>query len=143
MHHSPEHEERDRRRVTAQQRRFGALLVAVLLLATWFAHAGSVHPAVLLLPVALTILCAALAAWWPHLLRRPLLAWLALGMLLGRIVSPIVLGLVYFLIIAPVALVGRWCGRDELRLKRDPAAPTYWVEREAPGPTAESFRQQF
>jgi hypothetical protein len=143
MQRSFEHNQRDPRRASGQQRRFGALLVALLLLAAWFAHAKSMHAAVMLLPVTLALLCTVLAVGRPDLLQRPLSAWLAVGMLLGRIVSPIVLGLLYFLMIAPIAVIGRWCGRDELRLKRDPVAPTYWVEREAPGPTAESFRQQF
>jgi hypothetical protein len=84
-----------------------------------------------------------LAVWQPRLLRHPLRAWLALGTLLGRIISPIVLALMYYAMIAPIAVIGRWSGRDELRLKRDAAAPTYWIERDAPGPTAESFHRQF
>jgi hypothetical protein len=143
MHGSFDHSEHDLKRAAAQQRRFGVLLAVLAALAAWFAHAQRVPFAGMLLLVLLAIALVLLAIWRPRLLRRPLQAWLAFGALLARIVSPIVLALMYYVMIAPIAIVGRWTGRDELRLKRDPAAPTYWIERDAPGPTAESFRQQF
>jgi hypothetical protein len=142
MHGSTHHNEHDPKRATAQQRRFGVLLAVLAALAAWFAHAQRVPFAGALL-MLLAIALVALAVWRPGQLRRPLQAWLAFGMLLARIVSPLVLALMYYVMIAPIAIIGRWTGRDELRLKRDPAAPTYWIERDTPGPTAESFRQQF
>ena len=44
--------------------------------------------------------------------------WFCLGLLLGKIVSPIVLGLIFFLLITPVSLVTRLFGRDELKIKK-------------------------
>jgi len=67
---------------------------------------------------------------------------MALGHLLGRIVSPIVLGLIFFVLITPVALFGRVAGRDPLRLKPR-AISSYWVKREPAGPTPDSFKNQF
>jgi len=81
-------------------------------------------------------------------LFRPLLltplnkAWMALGHLLGRIVSPIVLGLIFFVLITPVALISRIAGRDPLRLSTR-AAASYWIKRELPSPTPDSFKNQF
>ncbi len=95
---------------------------------------------------ALSALCVALllVAWRAPALLAPLnRAWMALGHLLGRIVSPIVLGAIFFLVITPVALVGRWRGRDELRLRRRAGATSHWIDRERPGPQPESFRNQF
>jgi hypothetical protein len=37
----------------------------------------------------------------------------------------------------------RLFGKDPLRLKRDPAAATYWIERTPPGPKPESLGDQF
>lgn len=68
--------------------------------------------------------------------------WFGLGLLLGRIVSPIVLGLIFFMLITPVALVTRIFGRDELRLKKRQIA-SYWINREPSGPAPESFKNQF
>jgi len=69
-------------------------------------------------------------------------AWFHLGEALGKIVSPIVLGIIFFGILAPVSIVSRLFGRDELRLKRR-AVNSYWIDRSPPDPTAHSFRNQF
>lgn len=69
-------------------------------------------------------------------------AWAALGQILGRLVSPIVLGLIFFCLITPVALIGRVAGRDPLRLKTR-ADTSYWIKREPSGPAPDSFRNQF
>ena len=48
-------------------------------------------------------------------------AWTQLGLLLHRIVNPIVMGIIFYGAITPLGLVMRWAGRDPLRLRRDPA----------------------
>ena len=70
-------------------------------------------------------------------------AWFMLGILLGKIVSPIVLGVMFFLMITPVALLMRIKGRDVLRLRGMKDVSTYWVERGAAEPSASSFKNQF
>ncbi|MEX0696121.1 MAG: SxtJ family membrane protein [Dongiaceae bacterium] len=70
-------------------------------------------------------------------------AWLLFGLLLHRIVNPLVMGLMFFLVIAPMGLVMRLGGKDFLRLKFDRKAPTYWIAREPPGPAPETMRNQF
>ena len=55
--------------------------------------------------------------------------WLKLGTLLGRIVSPIVMFLVYFVFITPLAVIIRLFGKDLLR-KRFNKSPSYWIKRE-------------
>lgn len=76
---------------------------------------------------------------------RPLnAAWMAFGALLHRVVSPIMLGLIYFALMTPVALFFKLKGRDELRRKFEPAAKTYWIARTPPGPDGPgSFPRQF
>ena len=69
--------------------------------------------------------------------------WLRFGLLLHRIVSPIVLGIMFFGVITPMGLVMRALGKDLLRLKFDRVAPTYWIERTPPGPPPESMKDQF
>lgn len=78
----------------------------------------------------------------PNLLTPFNKAWMKLGELMGRVVSPLVLGLIFFALITPVALVTRLFGRDELRLKRT-NANTYWIDRAPPGPAGDSFKNQF
>ena len=55
-------------------------------------------------------------------------AWFELGILMGRIVSPIVLGAMFFLLITPVAVLLRLFGRDELQIKRRQVL-SYWKVR--------------
>ena len=67
--------------------------------------------------------------------------WMRLGFLLGMIVSPIVLGIIFFGLFTPIAMLMRLCRRDELRLKFTHKA-SYWVTRSEPI-KSESFKQQF
>jgi hypothetical protein len=70
-------------------------------------------------------------------------AWMRFGMLLNAIVSPVVLGLIYFGVFTPAALVMRLIGRDAMCRAYDPAAKSYWVRRDPPGPRDDSFRDMF
>ena len=76
----------------------------------------------------------------PALLRPLNAAWTRLGLLLNRITSPIVLGVVYFGALVPTGWIMRAMGRDPMRRKRQPDAPSYWVRRETP---PESMTRQF
>jgi len=69
-------------------------------------------------------------------------AWFWLGQALGKVVSPIVLGILFYGLITPIALIVRAFGRDEMKLKPR-QVESYWVERNPPGPSASSFKNQF
>jgi hypothetical protein len=64
------------------------------------------------------------------------------GQLLGRLISPIVLGAIFFLIFTPVGLIMRLVGRDELKLKRR-ATKTHWQAMTSSEQTETSFKNQF
>jgi len=67
--------------------------------------------------------------------------WLRFGLLLGMIVSPIVLGIIFFGLFTPIAFLMRICGRDELRLKfKDKTS--HWISRKELI-QSDSFKQQF
>jgi len=70
-------------------------------------------------------------------------AWMKLGELLHRVVSPIVLGVIFFAIFTPVGVVMRLAGRDALKRRFEPAARTYWIERQPPGPDPSGLPHQF
>ena len=67
--------------------------------------------------------------------------WMRFGLLLGMIVSPIVLGIIFFGIFTPIAMLMRLCGRDELRLKYTQKA-SHWISR-SELIKSESFKNQF
>lgn len=63
------------------------------------------------------------------------------GLLLGTVVGPVVLGLIFFVIFTPIAFLMRLVGRDELRLKFK-EKNTHWIKRGTPMQT-DSFNHQF
>lgn len=89
---------------------------------------------------ALVLLFTLLA---PGLLTPFNRAWMKLGDLLNRIVSPLVLGVMFYGLITPIALAMRLAGRDSLYRQFDAQTESYWVKRDPPGPDPESLKQQF
>ena len=79
----------------------------------------------------------------PSLLTVPNRLWMKFGLLLGRIVSPVVIGILYYLVITPFGIVMRLAGKDPLRLRREPEAQSYWIKRDPPGPPPDSLTNQF
>lgn len=88
------------------------------------------------------MLCAAITIFISKLLAPLNRVWFEFGILLGRVFSPLILGTIFFIIITPTALICRLFGRDELRLKST-TENTYWLDRKPPGPTGDSFNNQF
>jgi len=83
---------------------------------------------------------ALLKAAWLHPLN---LVWTKLGILLGRVVSPVVTALLFFLVVTPIGFLFRLLEKDPLRLASSPGATSYWIARETPGPAPETMRNQF
>jgi hypothetical protein len=70
-------------------------------------------------------------------------AWTRLGLLLFKVINPVVLGVIYLTTIVPIGLTMRLMGRDLLNLKLDRQAASYWVMRAPPGPAPETMTRQF
>jgi hypothetical protein len=83
------------------------------------------------------------ACLWPAVLRPLNWVWLEFGLLLHKVVNPIVMALVFFGAGLPTGIIMRALGKDPLRLKRQPDANSYWIERRPPGPAPESMKDQF
>ena len=64
--------------------------------------------------------------------------WIKFGILLGKIISPIVMGLVFFFVVTPIGILVRIFKKDVMGLKR--GANTYWINRED---KAQSMKKQF
>lgn len=91
---------------------------------------------------SLTVLTFFVAVVFPKALLPFNRLWMYIGYFLGRIISPIILGTIFFGLITPMGVIMRLFGRDELRLKlvnRD----THWKKREPIGPEPPSFKNQF
>jgi hypothetical protein len=96
--------------------------------------------------------------WWAFLLAGLFLAvaflkpawlrplnkiWTKLGILMGRVVSPVITALLFYLVVTPTGLLFRLFGKDPLRLAFEPGAKSYWIERKPPGPLPETMTNQF
>ena len=103
--------------LSAESVRLWALIVAALFIAAAYFAPGALKP-----------------------LNR---LWFLFGMLLHKIVSPLVMALLFFVTVTPIAVFMRLAGKDPLRLKFDRAAKSYWIERTPPGPAPETMRNQF
>ena len=75
------------------------------------------------------------------LLLYPNKLWIKFGLLLGMIISPIVLGILFFVLFTPTAIIMKLYGRDELRIKFKKST-SYWIVRENQI-NSDSFSNQF
>lgn len=69
--------------------------------------------------------------------------WTRIGSLLNKLVSPVVTGLLFYLVFAPAGFLLRLARKDPLRLHFDRSARTYWIPREPPGPAPETMVNPF
>jgi hypothetical protein len=69
--------------------------------------------------------------------------WSAFGLVLHKIVSPVVLGFVFFAVLTPTGYLMRRAGKRPLHLEFDRQARSYWVLREPAEPAAETMKRQF
>lgn len=123
-------------------RTFGLLFIGVFavlgLYGIWKDWSAELIKAFFMISVALV----GVTLFAPKLLTPFNKAWYQLGLLLGKVVSPIVLGILFFIVITPVAIAMRLAGRDALKLRKQ-NVDSHWIDRRPPGPEPESFREQF
>ena len=124
-----EHDTSFRKVVVGSERNFGLTFAAVLGFFGAWPLVRHDHPRFLLLAAAAGFLVVAFAA--PRLLGPLNRAWFKFGLLLSRIVSPLIMGLMFYGGVTPLGWIMRKRGSDLLRLKLDRSAETYWIPRSA------------
>ena len=110
-----------------QNRSFGLLFFIVFLaFALWpLTKRGEVN--LYLFSIALIFL--ALGIFNSKILSPLNKSWIKLGEILGRIIAPIVMAIVYFLILTPISLLVRLFGKDLIGMKFSSDIKSYWVKR--------------
>lgn len=116
---------------------FTVVFVAAGLYGLW--QGGALLSWLLAAAAVMALVTTMRAAWLAPLNR----AWMKLGELMGRVVSPVVLGVIFFGVFTPVGLAMRLSGRDAMARRFDRRLNSYWVEREPPGPADGSYRNMF
>ena len=66
--------------------------------------------------------------------------WFKFGMILGAIIAPIAMGVVFFLVVTPIGLIMKIMGKDLLNKKYDKKKRTYWIKRDT---SIGSMKRQF
>ena len=104
-----------------------------------FALVSFFHPRVLALAAATALVTLVRSQWLAPLKR----AWMKFGELMHHVVSPVMMGLIFFVVFTPVAIAMRAFGRDTMKRRFEPQRPSYWEPRDPPGPADNSFRDMF
>ena len=126
----------------SSERTFGFVFTGIFLIVAGYFWYHDGKPVVIQIFLALAAAFLAFSIFLPIALRPLNKAWYYLGLLLGRVVSPIVLGVLFFVLISPIAIVMRMAGRDALKLRKQ-NVQSHWIDRRPPGPSSESFKEQF
>ncbi len=133
---------RDHKVETGSDRSFGIVFAVVFaIIGLWPVVFGDAGPRWWAMIIA--AIFALIAMFRPSLLARANILWAGLGILIGKFVTPIVMVLLYFTTVTPVGLLMRMFKKDPLNIQFDSQASSYWIERDPPGPDAESMRNQF
>jgi hypothetical protein len=125
----------------SSDRTFGLVMCAVLVLAAaslwWHGSNKAIYCA------GLGLVMAVLALFAPRLLTPANWIWTQFGMLLHRLISPLIITAIFFLVFTPVGLLMRICRQRPLALDFDASAETYWIKRTPPGPVAGTLKRQY
>lgn len=121
-------------------RKFGFFFSSVFfILAAYFIYTQSQTVAQVMLLVASIFLIITL--FKANLLLPLNKLWMRFGLILGRIISPVVLGIIFFGLITPYSVIIRMLGRDELHLRKV-KNKSHWIHRSQDSPQTD-FKRQF
>ena len=144
MNASPNPHERlaDRREVqSSSDRGFGIVFcILFLIIGLWPVFWGG-SPRAWSLSISGAFLAVAFIR--PQLLRPLNRLWTAFGLLLHKVVNPLVMGFLFFLVVTPIGLLMRLLGKRPLELEFERDRSSYWKDRTPPGPPAEGMKNQF
>ena len=121
-------------------RSFGVVFFGLFLLIALWPLTGDGQMRLWAMLIAVTILGIALIK--PRVLKPLNMLWFKVGLILGRIVTPIVLGILFFGAVLPTGLALRLFGKDPRSRAIDQNARSYWISVK-PGSVHRSMKNQF
>ena len=127
---------------SATDRSFGIMFGCIFTIVAVLLRLRDEPQKVQFLLLALSFITFLVAFTRPRLLTTPNKLWMKFSLLLARFISPIILGVLFFILISPLALATRLFGRDELRLKTKNLV-TNWQSRKIDGYSLDSFKNQY
>jgi hypothetical protein len=93
-----------------------------------------------LVPAAIILTIALVQS---RLLHRFNTLWMQLGALLNRVVNPVLMAILFYVVVTPIGLLVRLLSRGLLPIEFDARRLSYWIDRIPPGPPPETMTQQF
>jgi len=126
---------------SGSERSFGIVFCVVFLVIGGLplVHGGSVR----WWSIAIAAAFLVIALTRPQILAPLNRLWFLFGLLLHHIVTPLIMGFLFFVVVLPTALLLRMFGKDLLRLAKSPDSMSYWILREQPAPKPGSMSKQF
>ena len=126
-----------------QLRQFGLMVGGILvLIGLWKLYQGK-HETARLILWSVGVALMVTGAIVPKLLTPVYWIWMKLALLLGWVNTRLLLGIIFFVIITPMAVVMKVFGRDALNRKIDKDAGSYWIPRPPIASIKEYCERQF
>lgn len=107
-----------------ENRKFGFLFSSIFFISSIFFQFKQ-YTNLFLIFLFLSLIILLISLIKPSLLFIFNKAWMKFGLFLGKIINPLIMGLIYFIILTPLAAILRLFGRDELKIKIK-KIDTYW-----------------
>lgn len=114
-------------------RNFGLTFAAVFMLVALFPLLTQGPPRTWALVIGLLFFVLAIVS--PQVLRSFKIHWAQFGLLLQKIISPLILAFLFYFIFTPIGLLLRLCKKDVLSLKMNSDSASYWLDSESPQST--------
>jgi len=127
----------------SSDRSFGLVIAAVFAIVALLPLLHAPLSSVRWWALAVAAAFATCALFWTAPLAPLAQLWFRFGLLLARIVNPIVLALLFSFVILPIGMLMRMFGKSSVAARRDRRVETYWIRREIPGPPPETMKHQF
>ena len=109
-------------------RNFGIVFFVLFFIIAFWSFRGEIQQ-IKILPFCLSLIFLILGLINSKLLTPLNKLWFKFGEFLGRIIAPIVIATVFFLVITPIAIFMRMAGKDLLKKKYDNKIKSYWINR--------------
>ena len=122
-------------------RNFGLVFAAFFLIITCLKYYSS--GSVSYIFIGLMVICIILAIFTPSVLRPFNTVWLKFGLLLNKIMSPIIMSIVFFLVVTPIGICMRVLGKRPLNIGSGPKQNTYWLPYTSDNDEHDSMNNQF
>ena len=126
-----------------QIRQFGLLVGIVLVAVGCWQLYRQIYPIVRIVLWSIGGFLFVSGLLWPQILKPLYVLWMLLAHMLSWVNTRIILGVIFYLIFTPIALVMRIAQRDGLQKKINKNASSYWTQRTAPENIKEHFERQF